>query len=413
MSLISYTTEPLRTISTWIYGEGEPVRLPYIYDYEKNSRFENWYYRDEEYQIEPDGTALQVLLKIIDDGHIRSIWSFRGNRPTIYGPRAAVCFTEMPLYALIDYVKQRADKYNVQPYGISIMKRDAFRVGARPVIYGLTGDHLEEPKNPNAPASEIRDWPRFLKPGCGIEEHEQYRYVRFNIGKKGYSDWTHEREWRWCDFEDKYSCPGLPLYLEKESHDFSTILIFVPTSEEAQRVLDKLKTYYDTGWDNFGQQLHRGNMLNTRVVALEQVPTKTALRLEDIPMQCLSVMQHPEASSELITVVSQVLQQAHAAAESAAASCYKTATKDSAGRVLDVCGFASLMIEEPQSELTAALLKLDAIKPLGALGYMFKDINHKVCQQALCIDEAAMIAAKNVFEKHFPNAFFWVYSRWD
>ena len=163
---------------------------------------------------------MQVLLKIIDDGHIRSSWSFRRDRPTIYGPRAAVCFTEMPLYALIDYVKQRADKYNVQPYGISIMKQDAFRVGVRPVIYGLTGDHLEKPKNPNAPASAIRDWPRFLKPGCGIAEHEQYRYVSFNIGENGYSDWTHEREWRWCDFEDKYSCPGLPLYLKKKAMTF-------------------------------------------------------------------------------------------------------------------------------------------------------------------------------------------------
>lgn len=393
----------------WIYGEGEPVRLPYIYDYEKNTRFEDWYYRDEEYQIEPDGTALQVLLKIIDDGHIRSTWSFRGGRPTIYGPRAAVCFTEMPLYALIDYVKRRPTY--VQPYGISIRKLDAFRAGIRPVIYGLTGDHQEEIKYRDASADAIKKWPRFLKPSCGIAEQEQYRYVSFNLEDKGYSNWTHEREWRWCDSEDKYSCPGLPLYLD-ESPNFSIVLIFVPTSEEAQWVLDRLKAHYDTGWDNFGQQLHRQNMLNTRVIALEQVLTKNSLRLEDISMQYLNVMQHPKASPELIEKVKQVLQEAHAAAESAAVSCYNMATKNDAGHILDVCGFASLMIEEPQSELTSALLQLDAIKPLGSMGYMFKGMNYKV-EQALCIEEAAMNAAKEVFEKHFPKALFWVYSRWD
>jgi hypothetical protein len=318
----------------------------------------------------------------------------------------------MPLYALLDYVKQRADKYNLQLYGISITKRDAFRAGARPVIYGLTGDHLEESRNQNAPASVIRDWPRLLKPSCGIAEHEQYRYVSFNLGDRGYSDWTHEREWRWCDSEDKYSCPGLPLYLD-ESPDFSTILIFVPTSEEAQRVLDRLKAHYDTGENDFGQELHLRNMLRTHVVALDQIPRKSTLRLEDIPTLCLNVMQHPEASAELIKKVSQVLREAHAAAESAAVSCYSTAKKNDAGEVLDVCGFASLVIAEPQSELTAALLQLDAIEPMGRLGYMFKDMNYGVPDQALCIGEAAMRAAEVVFEKHFPKALFWVHSRRD
>ncbi|MHB8118671.1 MAG: hypothetical protein ACYDHX_08100 [Methanothrix sp.] len=396
----------------WIYGEGEPIRLPYIYDHEKNSRFEEWYNRDEQYIIKPDAEALTVLLKIIDDGHIRSTWAFRGGRPTIYGPRAAVCFTEMPLYALLDYAKQRADKYNVQPYGISILKQDAFRSGARPVVYGLTGNHEEMPRSLHVKKNAIKEWPRFLQQSCGIALHEQYRYVSFNLGEGGYSDWTHEREWRWCDYEDQYSCPGMPLYLD-ESPNFSNIMIFVPNGEDAQQVLDRLKVHYDSGWDGFGQQLNTQNLLNTRVIALDQVPNRPNLRLEDVPMQYLSVMQHPNPDIKLVKKLEVTLKKVNDAAEAAAASCFKTSRKDNAGRILDVCGFAYLMISEPQSELTAALVQLDAIEPLGRLGYRFKDIKYKRPDQGLCIEEAAMQAAKDVFIKHFPEAQVWIYTRWD
>lgn len=390
----------------FIYGEGEPIRLPYIYDYDKNSRFEDWYCQDEEYFIEPDAEAIQVLLKIIDDGHLRSTWAFRNNRATIYGPRSAVCFTEMPLYALLEYAEQRADKGNVQPYGISFLKQDAFRIGTRPVIYGITGRHKEMPRNSCGGKNKIKGWPRFLEASCGIAQHEQYRYVSFNLGEDGYSDWTHEREWRWSDYKDGYSCPGLPLYLE-ESPNFYNIIIFVPNSEEAQRVLDRLKAHYDTA------RMHTQNLLNTCVIALDQLPHKPHLRLEDIPMQYLNVMQHPNPDRKLIEKLKPILKEVNDAAGRAAAYCFKTWRKNNEGRILDVCGFASLMISEPQSELTAALIHLDAIEPLGRIGYQFKDISYKRSDQGLCIEEAAMEAAKNVFIKHFPEAQVWVYTRWD
>ena len=68
--------------------------FPYHRDKKINDRFDSWSISDEYYPIDPDPDALQVLLKIITDGHIRASWAFRNGRPTVYGPRAAVCFTE-------------------------------------------------------------------------------------------------------------------------------------------------------------------------------------------------------------------------------------------------------------------------------------------------------------------------------
>ena len=167
-----------------IFGEGDYIRFPYHVDRAKNERFDAWHEYDSEYPIEPDGTARQVLLKILDDGHIRATWSFRNGRPTIYGHSAAVCLTEMPLGALLQYAKKRPDA--VSPYAISVLRHEAFAAGARPAIYGCTMPHSERTTD--------GFW-RELDESCGIAVHEQYRYVATRLDGVRPIDWTHEREW--------------------------------------------------------------------------------------------------------------------------------------------------------------------------------------------------------------------------
>src|SRR3546814_6091553 len=62
-----------------------------------------------------------------------------------------------------------------------------FTAGARPVIYGLSGDVREQPSN-----GDFRILDERLLP-----QQEQYRYVTYTIGDVRQIDWTHEREWRW------------------------------------------------------------------------------------------------------------------------------------------------------------------------------------------------------------------------
>ena len=187
-----------QTIQFDLYGG-----YPYHEDQELNDRFDLWRASDDHYLIDPDADALQVLLKIITDGHIRATWAFRGNRPTIYGPRAAACFTEMPLYALLEYAKQRKND-SVSDYAVGILKEELFAAGGRPVIYGLSGRHVEQGRV--SPLN--KGWPRKLASSCGIGESEQYRYVAMSSDPERPIDWSHEREWRWVDHDDRCSCPG-------------------------------------------------------------------------------------------------------------------------------------------------------------------------------------------------------------
>lgn len=117
-------------------------------------------------------------------------WSIRGGVRTVYGPRPAVCFTEMPLAAFIETSKARAARgEKISTYGLTFQKSALYERGALPVIYGLTNRHLSLP-------SGVGGGPRIF-PHDVLAEEEQYRYVTFSPTGGKPVDWTHEREWRW------------------------------------------------------------------------------------------------------------------------------------------------------------------------------------------------------------------------
>lgn len=123
-------------------SEGEIVNfIPSYFDFDNKPCYISEEMIDEEYPIDEDASAINVLMKILHDGYIRSGWAFRKNRPTIYGPFSAVCFTEMPLGSLIHYARKR-NKY-VGTYGIALKRNELFGVGGRQVIYGLSTQHIE------------------------------------------------------------------------------------------------------------------------------------------------------------------------------------------------------------------------------------------------------------------------------
>ncbi|PWV47059.1 hypothetical protein [Chitinophaga sp. S165] len=130
-------------------------------------------------------------------GYLKAGYSFRKNhkgdvKPTIYGPKPAVCFTEMPFNSFLEYTKTRNDSENVTPYGIAFHRTDLFNLGARPVIYGTSGDHQEaQPGN-----TFYGKGHRMLHSSCSIGLKEQYRYLYTRLTGKYPINWTHEREWR-------------------------------------------------------------------------------------------------------------------------------------------------------------------------------------------------------------------------
>ena len=387
--------------------------LPYHEDPTINQRFGDWDYMDEYLPLEPGASPMGVLLTIITDGHIRASWALRKGRPTVYGPRAAVCFTEMPLHGLVDYAKRR-QQTDVDCYAVGLLKSELFAAGGRPVIYGLTGTYIDQ-------TPDSYPWPRKLDDSCGIAEPEQYRYVAMATDADRPIDWSHEREWRWADHLDRCWCPGVPIWLKDEPFSFSSVFVVVPTTAEAERVLDLLKQLYDSQGNGFGVEFDTKALYQTQVISLEQLRddlpdnAMRAIRLEDIPSMSIRRFEVPPATPEDIAKLTKVMEEAKQAAINAAQHKYETTRKNSDGHILDSSGFASLTTYDAQSPLVSALLALDPTSALGDGGYSIGKFGHlnRIGDQALCLKEAEVDAAMEVFKKHYPENSFGTRSRMD
>lgn len=184
-----------------------------------------------------DSSAFETLKKIIKTGRINCGWSERNTRRTIFGKYPAVCFTEMPLISLMNYVKNRNDFSKVDFYGIALSRGNMFHLGARNVIYGVS--------NENDEVEELENGERFTP---FLTDEEQYRYMLTGI--KHTNDWTHEREWRWRNFRNWSEGNYLPIWkIEKPIisqkgkyygdtifNNLGNIYLLVRTVKEAQQL---------------------------------------------------------------------------------------------------------------------------------------------------------------------------------
>ncbi|WP_378172643.1 hypothetical protein [Aquimarina sp. SS2-1] len=331
----------------------EYLPFPDNFDFEGEPIYQIDESEESDYGLESDATAFSVLMKILHDGYVRAGWSFRKMNPTIYGPKSAVCFTEMPLYGLIEYANIRNAKNLTQQYGIAFMREELFAAGARPVIYGLSGKHQEAKESDEYFGKGLRN----LASNCGIGLKEQYRYVYTNIGTKRKIDWTHEREWRWADLDDEFYFPGMPFYAQNDTVKFSKIVVLVKTAEEVEQVIDQLQNLYHSKGTNYGREYDLELIRKTYVLALDELksftPNDELIKIEDLPINTIPKI-------EKITVSKEMLEKVRTVINKASEICYNK-TGEYAKKHGDSypCGRANLICWDSNSEITQALIDLE------------------------------------------------------
>lgn len=368
---------------------------------------------DDAYPIEEDAYAFSVLCKILHDGYIKSGWSFRHMTPTIYGPYSTVCFTDMPLYALISYSNERMtrDRHHqyVGQYGIAFRRRELFAAGARPVIYGLSAPHREAKEGEHNYYHGLR----VLSDSSGLGLNEQYRYVATNLNRKLLDgrlspiDWTHEREWRWPLIDDRFYVAGLPFFLQdgKTAPFFSEIIVIVSTEEEAQAVLEQLKYMYDARESNFGFEYDINAIKSTRVLSIErlQVIGKDVM---DLSLDKLS--SSISATIPEITVSPETRERVRVIWEQARDIAYTASEKFFKERMNSMdnlpAGFANIVTYDI-SEITQAMVELGIAHSSAVSGYNIYGLK-KCTVQSIDVHEAGAEAAAQFLTQQLGQKFY-------
>ncbi len=388
--------------------EGVDLWQPYAVEDNANARYQSWEAVDRECGLQPGDGAVKVLLKILEDGHIRSGWSFRDGWATVFGSYSACCFTEMPLYSLIDYAARRREGSTlVRAYGVALLRKELHRAGGRHVIYGLSG--------PERLVDRTARWPRFLRSECGIGDHEQYRYVPTRLGNyPGASDWTHEREWRWSDVHGRCLTPGLPVWLADQPFQFTETRLIVESDAEAECLKDKLKELCDDSVQRKDRQFNRATLKGTGVISIERLVREMGdkalerVRIDDIPVEYMPGFHVPTIPAWYSHQVKMAISEANGAARKAAAE-WRDGLRDYPAGFGRIQGAYRVLVLSSQSDFLQAALDLDLARSRGGAGYELHTVlNGAVEQGALDESLAAARAAEQKILSLLPTADLWI-----
>ncbi|QNE42308.1 hypothetical protein F1C16_22045 (plasmid) [Hymenobacter sp. NBH84] len=385
----------------------EPLDQPDGFTYAGKPLFLSPQY-DNDWNLEPDASAFGVLRKILHDGFLKAGWSYRrtkaGLLPTIYGPKAAVCFTEMPLHGLIDYAITRNSELTVQNYGLAFLRNELFEAGARPVIYGTSSPHREADKNDSFGGIGLRT----LHSSLGIGLREQYRYVATNLTRKTKMDWTHEREWRWADVNERFEEPGMAFFLQNGSYSFSKLIILVQSDKEAKQIVGELRNLYDAGSNNYDRDYDRALISNTGVLSFESLSKLRVdmqkVRLDDLPLQSIPKIKQVIVEAATLKKVKEAVEEAKRVAHAASQELF-TKNGDSGP-----AGFSNLATHDGHSEITQALLQLEHATVVEGSYLLCSITNFPV--QSMDVNEAGARAAAKYLTEALGQPFY-VRTVWD
>lgn len=338
---------------------------------------ENWNFEINE---DEELTAFEVIKLILSMGYIRAGFSYRNEEKTIYGNRPAVCFTEMPLYALIQYAKNRSKSDLTSAYAIAFPRKELYNAGARNVFYGLSSPHKEAGEGDPFCDEYFH---RNLSSDCGIALNEQYRYVYTNLKGHKIVDWTHEREWRLaCDYGD---CSMVGLNFLRENQDncplkvFSEVVVIVNTNKEVEGLLKDLAQYYHGDLFEYSSKM----VERIKIISIEQLKALPNVKLSSVSIDSLHYCvfsKHTKASSsqEQQEEVIRFLKIAEEHAEKIHIEQWeewinKGLKKAPNGDYFDLCAHVNIVLSEPTKPYSNALIELGYACPNGPWGIVLRE----------------------------------------
>lgn len=350
------------------------TRCPKVEDYPDHKRFdEDWYLPLCEDVITNEYYS---LINIIQEGGLRASFSFRNGKETIYGGDPVVCFTEMPLLNMLQYVAQRHNRTRFTEYGVALLKKEVYKNGGRPVIYGLSNDNPFRYKVHHNKLIDESVLPLF----------EQYRYVAFDLDNG--IDWTHEREWRIkCPktsqlmisdevYQQTFNTPGLNIFSDEQ---FSEVVIIVNTKEEAQEIQEIVQQQLDCGYSKGGEEFCCKIKYLVIDCALEYLKNNKITSIEELPIRSFYLHSYETLTDEEKAKTNSALKYCLSKANEFATEFFRVTTlgKDSDGFIKDICGSAFIASYETSNKYVRFLLEERLAHSLGQcvlLKNMLKDI---------------------------------------
>lgn len=413
--------------SEWVDRYGEPTPIPIAFDEDGNAIVLE--HQRNRLPATCEMSPFEVLLQIVDDGYLQTSWSFRYRAqddtvaPTVYGARSALCFTEMPLYALAQYQEKRALSGYVEKYAIAVKKYEFFAAGGRQVITGLSGVHEEldfygfyvgESNSNEFDADELgvdelnfdgvqpEIFCRFLSPKCGIGEREQYRYVAMNVGGDTFIDWSHEREWRWTkNYDVLDEVPGLPLWLADREcdpgrkNDFSEIIIITETEDQVSEVVDKLRVLYDSRMNGFRVPFDGRRIRSTKVTSFETIALKGVRHIRDLRFTPRSVVRKVEFDDEVSARAGYVVELARQAAKDRVLKLREERPESD----FDFCGSSDLILKDSHNIYVQALFRQGVAKASGGEGYVIRVNDNLSVGQSMFLSSSGCEAAGEILSQ--------------
>lgn len=298
-----------------------------------------------------------VLTNIIKEGGLRANLSFRNGHSTIYGDNPVVCFTEMPLVNLLQYVQIRDDRSRFTEYGVALLKTELYKNGGRPVISGLS---------PNNKFEYLNREKRILKPEI-LPVSEQYRYVKLDLNLG--NDWTHEREWRVvCDrsnkdfsIHDDYRYDTFLTYGLNIFSDFlfSEVVLIINSEDEAKSIFQLVQDQLDSGYCKGGMEFYTTIRYLIIEKALAFIKEQEISSIEELPDYVYFTHSYDYLSENEEEKVKNALKKCSDSAVTFAEDFFKLYNLDTNEKKLnyDISGFAVVYSYHSENKFYRYLLK--------------------------------------------------------